>query len=134
MRWPTFSPASNGSVHIFVTASRAELAWIVHIPGSDTIVGDTEAAEAQIESVTSEAAGQVAAASARASRAEQAQRRAEADRAEADAAAAEATTEAERLLQANRRCAHRLGVDGLHGGGSALVGERPAAASRTWAG
>src|SRR5664280_1034981 len=34
---------------------------------------------------------------------------------------------------ASRRCAHRLGVDGLHGGGSALVGERPAA-SRTWAG
>jgi hypothetical protein len=33
MWWPTFSPASNGSVHIFVTASRAELAWIVHIPG-----------------------------------------------------------------------------------------------------
>jgi hypothetical protein len=37
MRWPTFSPASNGSVHIFVTASRAELAWIAHIPGSASI-------------------------------------------------------------------------------------------------
>ncbi len=31
---PTFSPASSGRVHILVTASRAELAWIVHIPGS----------------------------------------------------------------------------------------------------
>ena len=31
--WPTFSPASSGSVHILVTASRAELAWMVHMPG-----------------------------------------------------------------------------------------------------
>ena len=29
-----FSPASNGSVQIFVTASWAEFAWTVHIPGS----------------------------------------------------------------------------------------------------
>lgn len=29
-----FSPASSGRVHILVTASRAELAWIVHIPGN----------------------------------------------------------------------------------------------------
>jgi hypothetical protein len=29
----TLSPASKGSVHILVTASRALLAWIVHIPG-----------------------------------------------------------------------------------------------------
>ena len=28
-----FSPASSGSVHIFTSASRALLAWIVHIPG-----------------------------------------------------------------------------------------------------
>ena len=28
-----FSPASKGSVHILVTASRALLAWMVHIPG-----------------------------------------------------------------------------------------------------
>ncbi len=33
-REPTFSPASSGRVHILVTASRAELAWIVHMPGS----------------------------------------------------------------------------------------------------
>ena len=31
---PTFSPASSGNVHILVTASRAELACTVHIPGS----------------------------------------------------------------------------------------------------
>ena len=28
-----FSPASSGSVHIFTSASRALLAWIVHMPG-----------------------------------------------------------------------------------------------------
>ena len=33
----TFSPASSGRVHIFVTASRAELAWIVHMPGSPAL-------------------------------------------------------------------------------------------------
>ncbi|GAA2141661.1 hypothetical protein GCM10009825_30400 [Arthrobacter humicola] len=32
------SPASNGSVQIFVTASCAEFAWTVHIPGSPDIV------------------------------------------------------------------------------------------------
>jgi hypothetical protein len=32
--WPTFSPASSGSVHILTIASRAELAWIEHMPGS----------------------------------------------------------------------------------------------------
>jgi chromosome segregation ATPase len=57
--------------------------------------GDPDAAEAQIESVASEAAEQVAAANARASRAEQAQRTAQADRAEADAAAVEATERAD---------------------------------------
>ncbi|TFV66562.1 UNVERIFIED_ORG: hypothetical protein E4P37_06120 [Bacillus sp. AZ43] len=55
-------------------------------------VADPEAAELQIEAVTSEAAEQVATAAARASRAEQAQRRAEAERAEADSAAEEAST------------------------------------------
>lgn len=30
----TFSPASNGSVHIFVSASRAEFACNVHMPGN----------------------------------------------------------------------------------------------------
>lgn len=54
-------------------------------------VGDPEAAEAQIESVSSEAAEQVAAANVRATRAEQAQRRAEAQKDEADAAAEEET-------------------------------------------
>ena len=33
-REPTFSPASSGSVHIFTIASRAELAWMVHMPGT----------------------------------------------------------------------------------------------------
>jgi colicin import membrane protein len=62
-------------------------------------VGDPEAAEAQIESVASEAAEQVAGANARATRAEQAQRRAEAEKAEADAAAEEATRTSEELTQ-----------------------------------
>ena len=30
----TFSPASSGSVHNLITASRAELACTLHIPGS----------------------------------------------------------------------------------------------------
>jgi chromosome segregation ATPase len=60
-------------------------------------VGDPEAAEAQIESVASEAAEQVAGANARATRAEQAQRRAEAEKDEADAAAEEATRKSEEL-------------------------------------
>lgn len=62
-------------------------------------VGDPEAAEAQIESVASEAAEQVAGANARATRAEQAQRRAEAEKAEADAAAEEATGTSEELAR-----------------------------------
>ena len=62
-------------------------------------VGDPEAAEAQIESVASEAAEQVAGANARATRAEQAQRRAEAEKVEADAAAQEATRTSEELAQ-----------------------------------
>ena len=62
-------------------------------------VGDPEAAEAQIESVASEAAEQVAGANARATRAEQAQRRAEAEKAEADAAAEEATRTNDELTQ-----------------------------------
>lgn len=32
-REPTFSPARSGRVHIFVTASRALFAWMVHMPG-----------------------------------------------------------------------------------------------------
>ena len=58
-------------------------------------ISDPEAAEAQIEAITTEAAEQVAASTARASRAEQAQRRAEAEQAEADAAALEATKQAD---------------------------------------
>jgi hypothetical protein len=30
------SPASNGSVHTFVSASRALLAWRVHMPGNSS--------------------------------------------------------------------------------------------------
>ena len=60
-------------------------------------VADPEAAELQIEAVTSQAAEQVATAAARASRAEQAQRCAEAERAEADAAAEEASALSEQL-------------------------------------
>ncbi|MEO8220515.1 MAG: hypothetical protein ABI563_06990 [Specibacter sp.] len=62
-------------------------------------VGDPEAAEAQIESVASEAAEQVAAANARATRAEQALRRAEAQKDEADAAAEESTRAGEETAQ-----------------------------------
>jgi colicin import membrane protein len=58
-------------------------------------VADPDAAEAQIESVTSEAAEQVATASVRATRAEQAQRKVESERVEADAAAVEASELAE---------------------------------------
>lgn len=59
--------------------------------------GDLDAAEAQIESVTTEAEERIAGAVARASRAEQAQRRAEAEREEADAAAIESTDAVTRL-------------------------------------
>lgn len=78
---------------------RAQVAGIAEHLGQQMIalveelrtVADPEAAEAQIETVTSEAAEQVASASARASRAERAQRQAEVERAEADAAAEEST-------------------------------------------
>lgn len=60
-------------------------------------VADPEAAELQIETVTSEAAEHVATAAARASRAEQAKQRAEAERAEADSAAEEASALSEQL-------------------------------------
>lgn len=59
------------------------------------VTGDPDAAAAQIEMATDQAAEEVATANARASRAEQAQRTAESDRADADAAAVEATTDAE---------------------------------------
>ncbi len=36
--WPTFSPASSGSVHSFTMASRAEFACSVHMPGRASIV------------------------------------------------------------------------------------------------
>ena len=41
-RRETFSPASSGSVHILVTASRALLAWIVHMPGSPGVQRDQQ--------------------------------------------------------------------------------------------
>lgn len=61
------------------------------------IVADPDAAEAQIESVTTEAATQVAAANTRTRRAEQAQRQADVERLEADAAATEASELADQL-------------------------------------
>ena len=39
-RGSTFSPASSGSVHILISASRAELAWIVHMPGQPAVERD----------------------------------------------------------------------------------------------
>ncbi|TDW26907.1 hypothetical protein [Cryobacterium psychrophilum] len=60
-------------------------------------VGDLDAAEAQAESVASDAAEAVASATARATRAEQAQRRAEAERTDADALTAEAIAGSELL-------------------------------------
>jgi colicin import membrane protein len=77
-------------------------------------VADPDAAEAQIESVTTEAAAQVAAASARASRAEQAGRQAEAERVEADAAATQASELAEQqqvsLAAAQQELSYRAHV------------------------
>src|SRR3954453_8639856 len=72
-------------------------------------VADPEAAELQIEAVTSQAAEQVATAAARASRAEQSQRRAEAERAEADAAAEEASALSQQLRTALDEARERLG-------------------------
>lgn len=63
-------------------------------------VGDLDAAEAQAESVASDAAEAVASATARATRAEQAQRRAEAERTDADALTAEAIAGSELLEHA----------------------------------
>ncbi|WP_104131608.1 hypothetical protein [Cryobacterium sp. M91] len=60
-------------------------------------VADPDAAEAQIEAVTSDAAEQVASAAARANRAETATRKAETERAEADAAAEESAAHVDEL-------------------------------------
>ncbi len=88
-------------------------------------LADPEAAEAQIEAVTSEAAERVAVAAAAAIRAEQAQRAAERLQAEADAAAAEATALAEdlqesleqqRALMAEREQLHAAAVGDLKEG------------------
>lgn len=75
-------------------------------------VADPEAVEAQIETVTIEAAEQVASASARASRAEQAQRQAEAERAEADAAAVEASELAEQQQASLVEAGEHLALQG----------------------
>lgn len=61
------------------------------------VLGDPEAAAAQIESVTTEAGEQVAAATARAARAERAARSAEAEREQADTAAEEALARLEEV-------------------------------------
>ncbi|TQN43755.1 hypothetical protein FHU33_3219 [Blastococcus colisei] len=71
-------------------------------------VADPEAAQLQIEAVTSEAAEQVATAVARASRAEQAQQYAEAERAEADAAAEDASALSEQLRTGLEEARQRL--------------------------
>jgi colicin import membrane protein len=63
-------------------------------------IADPDAAEAQIEAITSDAAEQVASAAARANRAEVATRKAEAERAEADAAAEESDALADELRAA----------------------------------
>lgn len=76
-------------------------------------VADPDAAEAQIEAVTSEAAEQVASAAARATRAEQAQRKAESERAEADAAAVEASELTEQLQAAQAETHEQLAVQAL---------------------
>lgn len=68
--------------------------------GELATVGDLDAAEAQAESVASDAAEQVASAIARATRAEQAQRRAETDRADADLLTADAIERSELLESA----------------------------------
>jgi colicin import membrane protein len=73
-------------------------------------VADPEAAELQIEAVTSQAAEQVATAEARASRAEQAQRRAEAERAEAEGAAKEASALSEQLRAGLDESSQRLAM------------------------
>ncbi|MBT2556080.1 TniQ family protein [Arthrobacter sp. ISL-5] len=72
-------------------------------------VADPDAAEAQIESVTAEAATEVAAATARTSRAEQAQRLANAERLEADAATSEASDLAEQQHATLAVTQHELG-------------------------
>lgn len=72
-------------------------------------VADPDAAEAQIESVTAEAAARVAVATVRTSCAEQAHRRAEAERVEADAAAGEASDLAEQQQAALAVTQHELG-------------------------
>ena len=82
-----------GMVEVF----REQLGEVVEAIG---LTADPDAAAAQIESVTTEAAEAVAAASARAVRAEQAQRRAETEREQADAAALEATETAVTLQAA----------------------------------
>ncbi|MCO4265252.1 hypothetical protein NG697_20465 [Pseudarthrobacter sp. MDT3-26] len=75
-------------------------------------VAAPDAVEAQIESVTAEAAAQVAAATARTSRAEQAQRQANAERLEADAAASEASDLAEQQHTTLAVTQHELGGAG----------------------
>ncbi|MBA2694311.1 MAG: hypothetical protein H0U62_00325 [Actinobacteria bacterium] len=68
---------------------------LVALVGELRTTGDPDAAAAQIEVMTAQAAEEVATANARASRAEQAQRAANSERADADAAAAEATAVAD---------------------------------------
>ncbi|MDH6238234.1 hypothetical protein [Cryobacterium sp. CG_9.6] len=63
-------------------------------------IADPDAAQAQIESVTADAAEQVASAAARANRAETAMHEAEANRAEADAAAEESAAQVDDLCTA----------------------------------
>ena len=73
------------------------------------IVADPDAAEAQIESVMTEAASHIAAATARTSRAEHAGRQANAERVEADAAAREASHLAQQQQAELAVARHELG-------------------------
>jgi colicin import membrane protein len=73
-------------------------------------VADPDAAEAQIEAITSDAAEQVTVAAARANRAEVATRKAEAERAEADAAAEESAALADELRAAIADLEQRAGT------------------------
>jgi chromosome segregation ATPase len=95
-------------------------------------VADPDAVEAQLESMSTDAAEQVAASSARATRAEQAQRRAESERAQADAAAAEAVELADQLGVDLERVRERLAEQEQAGAqlDAELADTRTAAAAR----
>lgn len=83
---------------------------LVALVGEMRTVADPDAAEAQIEAITSDAAEQVTSAAARAHRAEVATRKAEAERAEADAAAEESAALADGLRTVIAELEQRTGT------------------------